>query len=108
VPNDSAFRRLPETARPQVTINVDGRPVAACEGDTVAAAVLAAGIVATRRTPVSGAPRGPFCMMGACFECLMEIDGVPNRQACTVEVRDGMVVRAMAGARGAVTGERDD
>ncbi|MFU1477288.1 (2Fe-2S)-binding protein [Roseovarius sp. C7] len=45
-----------------------------------------------RRTPVSGAPRGPFCMMGACFDCLVEIDGVA-RQACMVEVCAGLDIR---------------
>ena len=106
--NGSVFRRLPDPGRPRLTISFDGRPVEACEGDSVAAALLAAGIVATRQTPVGGAGRGPFCMMGACFDCLMEIDGVPNRQACMVEARDGMVVRAMAGAREAALGGRDD
>ena len=57
------------------------------------AAVLASGNPACRQTPVTGAARAPFCMMGACFDCLIEIDGVPNRQACLVEVREGMQVR---------------
>ncbi len=38
-------------------------------------------------------------MMGACFECLVEIDGISNRQACMIQVRAGMIVRRMAGAR---------
>jgi predicted molibdopterin-dependent oxidoreductase YjgC len=93
------FRRLHDDARPAVIIHLDGEVVAAREGDTVAAAMLAAGIGHTRTTPVSGAPRLPFCMMGVCFDCLMEIDGVPNRQACMVRVRNGMQVRRQAGAR---------
>ena len=68
-------------------------------GDSVAAALIAAGQLATRTTPVTGSPRGPFCMMGVCFECLLEIDGEPNRQGCMVPVRDGMAVRRMTGAR---------
>lgn len=93
------FRRLHDDARPAVIIHLDGEVIAAREGDTVAAAMLAAGIGHTRTTPVSGAPRLPFCMMGVCFDCLMEIDGVPNRQACMVRVRNGMQVRRQVGAR---------
>ncbi len=53
--------------------------------------LLAAGVDVFRHTPVSGAPRAPFCMMGACFVCLVEIDGVV-RQACLIEVRDGLEI----------------
>jgi sarcosine oxidase subunit alpha len=93
------FRRLPDDPRPAVTIDLDGEAIAARDGDTVAAAVLSAGAGHTRTTPVSGQPRLPYCMMGVCFDCLMEIDGVPNRQACMVRVRDGMKVRRQSGAR---------
>ena len=64
--------------------------VSARAGDTVAAALLAAGLDHCRTTPVSGAPRAPYCMMGVCFECLVTIDGVGNRQGCLVPVREGM------------------
>ena len=64
----------------------------------MASALLAAGETVFRTTPVSGAERGPFCMMGVCFECLVEIDGVPNRQACMTPVSDGMNVRRQRGA----------
>jgi predicted molibdopterin-dependent oxidoreductase YjgC len=90
---------LPDGPSQDITIYVNGEAVCARAGDTVAAALLGAGHRVTRTTPVSGAGRGPYCMMGACFECLVEIDGEPNRQACMVEVRDGMQVSAMSGAR---------
>ena len=80
-------------------IYFDGVGIAATEGETVAAALLAAGIVATRDTTVKGTPRGPFCMMGVCFDCLVEIDGVANRQACMTIVRDGMAIARQRGAR---------
>ncbi len=99
MPSGFKFNRLPDPAAGPVAITFEGEAVAAREGDTVAAALLAAGLAATRATPVSGAPRGAFCLMGACFECLVEIDGEPNRQGCMVEVRDGMAVRRMQGAR---------
>jgi D-hydroxyproline dehydrogenase subunit gamma len=68
-------------------------------GDSVAVALLAAGVNTTRTTAASGAPRGPYCMMGACFECLAEVDGVANVQTCMTEVRDGMRIRLQDGAR---------
>lgn len=73
-----------------MTIVVDGAPLRARAGDTVAAALLAAGVLAFRRTAVSGAPRGPFCMMGACFDCVVTIDGRRHRQSCLVPVVEGM------------------
>ena len=73
------MRRLfPDEAGP-VHIAFEGEQLAARPGDTVAAALLAGNHWQFRTTPVSGAPRGPFCMMGVCFECLVEIDGVANR-----------------------------
>jgi predicted molibdopterin-dependent oxidoreductase YjgC len=93
------FRRLPEAAGDPISITVDGRAVTARAGDTVAAAMLGAGLRSCRTTPVSGAPRGPYCMMGVCFECLVTIDGVGNRQGCLVPVRDGMQIATQAGAR---------
>jgi predicted molibdopterin-dependent oxidoreductase YjgC len=67
-------------------------------GDSVAAALLAAGHGVFRITPVSGAARGPVCMMGVCFDCLVQIDGLGNQQACMREVRDGMRVEPQDGA----------
>ena len=84
------FRRLIEASRPALTLLIDGASVQAQEGDSVAAAMLAAGHVISRTTPVSGAPRAPFCLMGACFECLVTIDGVGNRQGCMIAVHGGM------------------
>ncbi len=77
----------------------DGRAMTARAGDTVAAALLANGVQACRQTPVSGAPRGPYCMMGVCFECLVVIDGVGNRQGCLVPLRQGMRIETQAGRR---------
>lgn len=92
------MRRLegPETAA--LVIDFQGRAVEARAGDTVAAALLAAGIADFRATPVGGAPRGPYCMMGVCFDCLVEIDGEPNQQACMTVVRHGMRVARQVGA----------
>jgi predicted molibdopterin-dependent oxidoreductase YjgC len=73
--------------------------VPAREGESVAAALLGAGLVRCRTTAVSGAPRGPYCMMGVCFECLVTIDGTANVQGCMTRVRDGMHVETQTGKR---------
>jgi predicted molibdopterin-dependent oxidoreductase YjgC len=83
----------------ELTIWFDGRSVSARSGDSVAVALLAGGVTTTRSTPVSGAPRGPYCMMGACFDGLAEVDGRANVQTCMMPVRDGMRVRHQDGAR---------
>ena len=86
------FRRLTDASRPALTILIDGVACEAREGDSVAAAMLSAGQLMTRASPLSGAPRAPYCLMGVCFECLVTIDGVGNRQACMTAVRSGMRV----------------
>ena len=96
---ESLFRTDVPAGAPRVTIEFDGAPFSVPSGLTVAAALLAAGARATRTTPSGHAPRGPYCMMGVCFECLVEIDGVASRQACVTPVRDGMRVRSQHGAR---------
>ena len=92
------MRRIPRHDTAQVHIEFEGQSLRAQRGDSVAAALLAGNHWCFRTTPVSGAARGPFCMMGMCFDCLVEIDGVANRQACMTEVRDGMRVKRQHGA----------
>ena len=99
MPNASLFDRLPEPGRRPLTFVFEGAPLSAMSGDSVAAALLAAGEAVTRTTPVGAVPRGPYCMMGVCFDCLLEIDGLANQQGCMVQVAEGMVVRRMRGAR---------
>ena len=103
------FARQPDLVADHdaVTIVVDGIEVAARAGDTVAAAMLAAGWSCCRTTPVSGAPRGPFCMMGVCFECLVTIDGRASQQACLVIVASDMRVDTQHGARALVEMAKD-
>jgi sarcosine oxidase subunit alpha len=93
------FRRLSEPGEDAVRIYVEGREVIARRGDTVAAALLASGLDARRETAVSGAPRAPYCMMGVCFDCLVEIDGIGNRQACLMQVAEGMRIAPQRGKR---------
>lgn len=99
------FRRLPEIETAHnaiaqaVPFTIDGRPASARAGDSVAAALLANGVTVCRNTPVSGAARGPYCMMGVCFDCLVTIDGTGNRQGCQVRVAPGMAVETQNGKR---------
>lgn len=89
----------PEEQRPAVDIFVQGTRIPARQGETVAIALLNAGVVPFRRTAVSRQPRAPLCLMGVCFECLVEVDGVQNVQSCMVPVRAGMKVVLSSGAR---------
>ena len=93
------FRRLPDALRRPIGVTVDGRDVTACEGDSVAAVLLAEGVVPTRVSPVGGAGRAPYCLMGVCFECLVTVDGVGNRQGCLVPVADGMRIETQKARR---------
>lgn len=81
----------------RVEITVDGSPAEAYLGESVAAALMAADGAAATRVTVRGAPRGVFCGMGACFECLVVVDGVPNTRSCMTWVRDGMRVERQNG-----------
>jgi len=81
-----------------VHFEFEGRELVAQRGDSVAAALLAAGVTYFRETPASGARRAPFCMIGNCFECLLRIDGQANRQGCMIAVREGMRVNVQQGA----------
>lgn len=80
-----------------ICFTFNGREMEAYDGETVAAALLASGCRSLRRTSRRGEPRGLFCGMGVCFDCLMQIDGRPNVQACVTPVRDGMRVETQQG-----------
>jgi thioredoxin reductase len=85
-PNDSPEVRMAEE------LTFDETPVPVRPGQTVAGALWAAGVRSWRTTRVAGAPRGLFCGIGACFDCLATIDGVPGQRACLAEARPGMRV----------------
>jgi len=91
------FKRLHE-AEATVTVQIDGEPYEVPEGESVAAAILNAGLMPYRWSVVSKSPRAPYCMIGNCFECLVEIDGRPNQQGCLAPVREGMRIRRQRGA----------
>ncbi|MFA0088673.1 sarcosine oxidase subunit alpha [Vibrio sp. 10N.286.49.C2] len=82
-----------------VTITFEGKQLLVPVGETVLASVMVAGAGYNRTSPISGVKRAGYCQMGVCFECLMEIDGVPNQQACAIQVSDGMVVNRQDGKK---------
>ncbi len=77
--------------RPRVEVTYDGNRYQLPEGGNLAAGLLAAGVTRLRYSRVSGLSRSAYCMMGVCFDCLVELDGT-TKQACLEEVRAGMVV----------------
>ena len=86
--------RLPDVSRGgPVTVHVDGVAIDAFAGETIAVALLASGTRMLRRTRRQGAPRGLFCGMGACFDCVLTVNGRRGVRACTTPVHDGMIVQ---------------
>ena len=79
----------------RVTIRVDGDPVEAVEGETLLAAIMVSRGWAIRRTEVEGEPRGMFCGMGVCQECLVRLEGSGVVRACMTLVEEGMVVKTL-------------
>lgn len=78
-------------------IEVDGRAIVAYKGETIAAALTAAGIHTLRRTPRRDQPRGVFCGIGLCWECAMVINGVPNTRSCQTLATPGCRVETQEG-----------
>ena len=98
------FRKLHDPGPAGLTIMIDGRPATAESGESIAAVLLREPAGWSRTTPVSQSPRAPYCMMGVCFECLVEIEGVGPVQGCLTPVADGMVVNRQQGRRNLLAG----
>jgi hypothetical protein len=79
------------------TFTFDGRPTDFRPGQSVGAALTAAGVRSWRSSRVQGRPRGLFCGIGVCFDCLVMVDGQPNERACLVQARPGMTVETQEG-----------
>ena len=91
--NKTKQGRLAEGERgPQITFELDGEPCTAYDGETIAAAMLAAGRRSFRLSPKRQQPRSLFCGMGVCFDCLVTVDGVPNVRSCMTRIEPGMRV----------------
>ena len=93
------FRKIESGAVDRLTIIFEGIEMKVARGQTLAAALLEAGVGPFRTSVVTGEPRAPYCLMGICFECLLTVDGAQNRQSCLIEVCDGMTVSRQDRAR---------
>jgi len=87
------FRSLRETATEKVRVEINGQIVEVPADSTVWAAMALTHNTITRTSPVTMEDRSAYCAMGVCFECLVEIDGLPNQQACLKKVSDGMRIK---------------
>ena len=81
-----------------VKIEVDGRLIDAIDGEPIAAALMAADKSVFRYTRKRGEPRGLFCAIGQCTDCMMTVDGVPNVRTCITPVKAGMKIQTQEGS----------
>ena len=81
----------------KITLMVDGEPVEAYEGEPIATALMAAGRRVFRYTTKRNEPRGVFCALGRCTDCVMIVDGQPNVRTCVTPARDGMIIETQIG-----------
>ena len=87
---------VPEKGR-TVKFLFDGKEIEGCEGEPIAAALKAAGLMVHRYTKKEHKPRGIFCAIGRCTDCVMVVDGVPNVRTCITPLKEGMDVRTQYG-----------
>ncbi|MGC5566734.1 (2Fe-2S)-binding protein [Streptomyces sp. FR-108] len=82
---------------PPFTVTFDERELTVLPGQTIAAVLWSAGVMSWRTTRGSGEPRGVFCGIGVCFDCLLTVNGRPNQRACLVRAEPGDVIRTQEG-----------
>ena len=87
-----------EEKRKKITIIVDGKEITAYEGEVIAAALIAAGKRYFRFTRRYEKPRGIFCAIGRCTDCVMNVNGIPNVRTCITLVENGMVIETQTGS----------
>ena len=92
-----------EKGRP-VTFTLDGREIAGYEGEPIAAALRAAGVMVHRHTMKLDQPRGIFCAIGRCTDCVMIVDGKPNIRTCVTPLKAGMKVETQYGIKAKESG----
>jgi predicted molibdopterin-dependent oxidoreductase YjgC len=93
---DHPILRRPKE-RKKIILTVDGKAVSAFEGEPIAAALMASGHRVFRYTTKRKEPRGVFCALGRCTDCVMTVDGQPNVRTCVTPARDGMIVQTQVG-----------
>ncbi|MDK2866840.1 MAG: hypothetical protein PWP51_1454 [Clostridiales bacterium] len=80
-----------------VTFEFDGKPIQGFEGEPIAIALRAAGVMVHRHTMKEDRPRGIFCAIGRCTDCVMIVDGKPNIRTCVTPLKAGMKVETQYG-----------
>lgn len=106
--SEIATGRGGEVGAGEFEIVLDGRPVPAAAGQSVGAALLAGGIRTWRTTRLRRRPRGLFCGIGICYDCLITVDGVANQRACLLPARPGMALTTTAPDAGPEAAGRTD
>lgn len=81
----------------KIRFRFEGRALEGCEGETIAAALVAAGVKVFRHTEKLGRPRGFYCAVGKCSSCLMVVNGRPNTMVCMEPLREGDRVERQSG-----------
>ena len=81
-----------------ITFTFEGIALQVEPGTSIAAALITNGERVTRLTRFNSSPRGIFCGIGVCFDCLIEVDGSPNQRSCITTVKEGMVVKVQHGS----------
>ncbi len=104
--NRHGAARVGDPAGEPIHLTFEGQSVEAFTSDTIASALLAAGVRTFTVTEVAGEQRGGFCFVGRCADCLVIVDGQANLRACTIPVREGMNVRIQRG-HGSAENESD-
>ncbi len=81
----------------KINFYIDDKVFEAMDGDTIASALLANNIRICRYTPKNHEPRGVFCCIGRCNDCLVTVDGIPNVRACITPIQEGMKIKIQHG-----------
>lgn len=96
----TAADRVGPPADDPVTITLDGRPYTGTAGQTLAGVLLGGGCLSWRNS-VSGGPRGVFCGIGVCFDCIATVNGLRDVRLCQRRAADGDAVVSQGGDRDA-------
>lgn len=81
----------------EVSFTFDGKEYTGCEGEPIAVALKANGVMIHRYTKKEHKPRGIFCAIGRCTDCVMVVDGKPNVRTCVTPLTEGMVIQTQDG-----------
>lgn len=88
----------PQEAKASITVTVDGKPYLAVPGEVIAAVLMANGVMVHRHTAKRHEPRGVYCGIGQCTDCVMTVNGRPNVRTCITPVEEGMRIETQEGS----------